>query len=270
MEHGNARFLARQCLTNKLHRDLFRYPGIRTDSDMYTYGYDFKSFSGNKIFRDGAEIVDYMKSAAVECGLAEEIICGQAVKSVEWQSGCSQWVIRSENTSSSEELVVSTRFVVFCTGYYSYDSGFTPDFSNRDQYRGSIVHPQAWPADLDYSNKDVVIIGSGATAVTLAPAMAKTARHVTVLQRSPTYVVPMDSTSPTATFLNSLFPAQLAYTLIRCSFVLYQIAATLLLTTFSGLAKKLVLSKTARALGECASTHMMHFTPSYNPWEQRL
>jgi monooxygenase len=237
---------------------------------MYTYGYDFKSFSGNKIFRDGSEIVEYMKSAARDCGLDDNIMLGQSVTRVEWQSGYSQWIIRSENTLSSEELVVTSRFVVFCTGYYSYDSGFTPDFPNKDQFRGTIVHPQAWSPHLDFSNQEVVIIGSGATAVTLAPAMAKTAKHVTVLQRSPTYVVPMDSSSPTASFLYSLFPAQLAYTLVRCSFVLYQIVTGFLLSSLPGLAKKLVLSKTAKALGDAAATELQHFTPSYNPWEQRL
>ena len=250
--------------------DLCRYPGIRTDSDMYTYGYHFRAFHGSKIFREGSEIVDYIRSTARENNLAEIMLLGHVVRRAEWQTGCARWTLHAENITTSEPCRITSRYVVFCTGYYAYDSGYTPEFANVDKFKGRIVHPQSWPSDIDYTDKEIVIVGSGATSVTLAPVLAKTARHVTVLQRSPSYVVPMSATSPTASFLFALLPATLAYPLVRCLFILYQIITTALLTYYSSLGKKVILRKTALALGDEAPAHMKHFTPTYNPWDQRL
>ena len=169
--------------------DLFRYPGIRSDSDMHTMGFSFKPWTNDKVIADGSEILNYLKETAEEYGIDRHIQFNTRVVKVSWSSGEARWTVEMERGPSREPAALTCSFLFMCSGYYSYEKGHTPEFAGADRFKGRIVHPQHWPADLDYAGKQVVIIGSGATAVTLVPSMAKTAAHVTMLQRSPTYIV---------------------------------------------------------------------------------
>ncbi|MFT4564496.1 MAG: monooxygenase, partial [Gammaproteobacteria bacterium] len=201
--------------------DLFRYPGIRSDSDMYTMGYDSKPWLDAKAIADGPSILSYVKEAAAERGLEQRIRFGNRMKRARWSSVDSAWTVESQ-TPNGEIVEFSCSVLFVCSGYYNYEQGYIPKFEGIDDFSGEVVHPQKWPQDLDFSGKRVVIIGSGATAMTLVPAMAKTAANVTMLQRSPTYVVSMPAQDPIATWLNKLLPEKLAYRLIRWKNVQFQ------------------------------------------------
>ena len=192
--------------------DLFRYPGIRSDSDMYTLGYAFKPWVDAKAIADGAAIRAYIRDTAREHGIERHIRYGHKVVRAEWSSADACWTIHAEQAAAGgASTTLRARFLYMCSGYYSYDHAYRPRFEGEDAYRGRIVQPQFWPQDLDYSGKRVVVIGSGATAVTLVPAMAQTAAHVTMLQRSPTYVVARPSEYRFARRLQRHLPAKLAY-----------------------------------------------------------
>ena len=202
--------------------DLFRYPGVRSDSDMYTMGYDSKPWLNPKAIADGPSILEYVNEAATERGLVEHIHFGHKVLSADWSSDHARWTIETERTNGGGGAEFTCNFLFVCSGYYSYDAGFTPDFDGIDDFQGQVIHPQQWPDDLDYAGKRVVIIGSGATAMTLVPAMAKTAAQVTMLQRSPTYVVSLPAEDAIAETLKKYLPEQLAYRIIRWKNVQFQ------------------------------------------------
>jgi cation diffusion facilitator CzcD-associated flavoprotein CzcO len=247
--------------------DLFRYPGIRSDSDMYTLGYAFKPWRQAKAIADGPSILDYVRETAAENGIDRHIRYGCKVKRASWSSETATWTVEAEHDGKT--VKVSCNFLSMCSGYYNYDAGYTPDFPGSDRFRGRIVHPQLWPEDLDYAGRKVVVIGSGATAVTLVPEMARTADHVTMLQRSPTYVVSRPAEDGIANWLRAKLPAMTAYNITRWKNVLMQLL-------FFNIARKKPEKTKERLLG-LVRDHLgpdydieTHFTPRYNPWDQRL
>jgi monooxygenase len=245
---------------------LFRYPGIRSDSDMYTLSYSFKPWTNRKSIADGDDIRGYIQEAADEFGIAEHIRFGHRVQRAAWSSEDARWTVTS--IVGGETVVQTASFLYLCSGYYSYDTGYTPDFPGLDSFEGQVVHPQFWPDDLDYAGKDVVVIGSGATAVTLIPSMADTASHVTMLQRSPTYVTSLPGQDPVAALLRKVLPDGLAHRVIRRKNASVTIGFYLFCRRFPAVAKKLLLARARKQLP--AGADMAHFTPRYDPWDQRL
>ena len=244
--------------------DLFRYPGIRSDSDMFTLGYNFKPWLGEKSIADGASIRDYISETAHENGIDRHIRFGHKVVSADWSSVDARWTLTLANGNS-----MTAGWVMMCSGYYRYDAGYTPDFPGIDSFAGKVIHPQFWRDDIDYAGKNVVVIGSGATAMTLVPAMAETAGHVTMLQRSPTYVASVPSADPIAAKLRSWLPRRLAYRAVRLKNVLYSMTMFRLMRKNPGPAKERLVGLVRTALGPDYDVDK-HFTPRYNPWDQRL
>ena len=190
--------------------DLFRYPGIRSDSDMYTLGYSFRPWKESKAIADGPSILKYVKDTASEASIDQHIRLSHQVKRASWSTADAAWTVECEVGPDKTLTQLTCNFLFMCSGYYSYAGGYTPDFAGTERFAGQIIHPQKWPQDLDYAGKKVVIIGSGATAVTLVPEMAKTAAHVTMLQRSPTYIVARPDYDAVADWLRARLPAKLA------------------------------------------------------------
>ena len=296
--------------------DLFRYPGVRSDSDMYTLGYRFRPWNDPKAIADGPSILEYIRETAKEYDLDKEIRYNHRVRRAEWSSQHSRWTVEvetgvssphgskgslsryeSENTGSDSHTQAETptvvsvplgnettshspgaadpemirftcSFLYLCTGYYDYSAGYTPDWPGFDKYRGVVVHPQKWPEDLDYTGKRVIVIGSGATAVTLVPAMSERAAQVTMLQRSPTYVVSMPGEDKVANGLRKLLPAKAAYAVTRWKNVLRQMFFYQLSKKRPELMKRLIAKGVAKEVGPDIAEQ--HFRPSYNPWDQRL
>ena len=253
--------------------DLFRYPGIRSDSDMFTLGYSFKPWTEPKAIADGPRILNYVRETAADNGIDKKIRFNHRVKRASWSSRDARWTVEAERGPAGEggaELVRFTcNFLFMCSGYYKYEEGYTPEFSGTRDFAGRIVHPQKWPEDLDYAGKRVVVIGSGATAVTLVPEMAKSAAHVTMLQRSPTYVVSRPAQDPLATRLRRHFSAKTAYHMIRWRNVLLGMYFFQLSRRKPARVKQLILGGVRMALGPDYDVET-HFTPRYNPWDQRL
>ncbi|WP_304176207.1 NAD(P)/FAD-dependent oxidoreductase [Phenylobacterium aquaticum] len=247
--------------------DLFRYPGIRSDSDMYTLGYVFKPWTEAKAIADGPSILRYVRDTARDHGVDSHIRFGHKVVSAAWSSEDAAWTITA--VEGGETRAFTCNFIFLCGGYYSYDGGYTPDFPGADSFQGRIVHPQQWPEDLDYTGKKVVVIGSGATAVTLVPEMAKTAAHVTMLQRSPTYVVSRPAEDAFANWLRSKLPAKLAYAIIRWRNVLFGMYFYNFARKNPEQVKKSIIGMVREQLGPDYDVDT-HFTPTYNPWDQRL
>jgi monooxygenase len=249
--------------------DLFRYPGIRSDSDMHTLGYRFKPWTAAKAIADGDSILDYVRETARENGIDRKIRFNHRVVRAEWSTADSRWNVEAERTDSGETVRLTCGYFWSCTGYYRYDQGYTPEFAGRERFSGQIIHPQHWPEDLDYAGKRVVVIGSGATAVTLVPAMAERAAHVTMLQRSPTYIISMPGEDPIAKAVRRVLPTKAAYTLIRWKNVLLQMGSYNLSRSRPSFVKKLIRRGNERSLpvGYDVETH---FKPPYNPWDQRL
>ncbi len=249
--------------------DLFRYPGIRSDSDMLTLGYEFKPWRGTKVLADGPAIKRYVEEAADENGVTEHIRFGRKVTAARWNSGTDTWTVEAVDESTGAAEQFTANFLVGCTGYYDYDNGYQPDFPGLDSYRGTLVHPQHWPEDLDYSGKKVVVIGSGATAITLVPALADDADHVTMLQRSPSYIATLPSQDPVSYGLNkALVPPRLVYGLARRRNILLQQGLYKLARSQPDLVRKMLFGTVRAQVG--AKVDMRHFTPNYNPWDQRL
>lgn len=248
--------------------DLFRYPGIRSDSDMFTFGYNFRPWTGGKILADGASIKNYVRETARENDVERHIRYGLAVKTADWSGVDKCWKLTVLNETTGETEHYTASFLIGCTGYYNYDHGYKPDFPGESDFKGQIVHPQHWPEDLNYAGKKVVVIGSGATAITLVPTMAEKAAHVTMLQRSPTYLMPLPSTDKITLGLQKVLPEKVAYRLTRAR----NISIARLLYQRSRKSPKamrrLFLSIIRRQLDGKAD--MRHFTPDYNPWDQRL
>jgi monooxygenase len=249
--------------------DLFRYPGIRSDSDMHTLGYRFKPWTDEKAIADGDLILDYVRETARENGIERNIRFGHRVVRAEWSTLDARWTIEVERTGSGETLQLTCGYFWSCTGYYRYDEGYTPEFEGRERFAGTVVHPQHWPEDLDYAGKRVVVIGSGATAVTLVPAMAKEAEQVTMLQRSPTYVVAMPGEDPIARAVRRVLPLKAAYALIRWKNVLLQMAVYNLSKSRPTFVKRMIRKGNERLLPAGYDIDK-HFKPRYNPWDQRM
>ncbi len=290
--------------------DLFRYPGVRSDSDMYTLGYRFRPWKEQKAIADGPAILNYIRETAREYELDKEIRYGHKVKRAEWSSEDASWRVEvtvlsddspprrgdaesetrvSQSVPVAEEDLTQSRkdakeekdgnneietieftcsFLYLCTGYYDYEKGYTPEWPGFEDYEGTVVHPQKWPEGLDYTGKRVVVIGSGATAVTLVPAMAETAEHVTMLQRSPTYVVSMPAEDKIANGLRAVLPAKAAYAVTRWKNVLRQMIFYQIAKKRPSWMKRLIAKGVETELGPEAAEQ--HFKPTYNPWDQRL
>ena len=247
--------------------DLFRYPGIRSDSDMYTLGYAFRPWTEAKAIADGPSILKYVRDTARDYGVEQHIRYGHRVRRAAWSSAESRWIVTVQR--DAEEMTFTCNFLFMCSGYYRYESGYTPAFPGIEQFAGRVVHPQQWTADIDTAAKRVVVIGSGATAVTLVPELAKTAAHVTMLQRSPTYVVSRPAVDAIADKLRRWLPAQLAYDLVRWKNVLYGMYIFKLCRAKPALVKMKLLKLVRAELGPQYDV-ATHFTPRYNPWEQRM
>ncbi|MBR1153661.1 NAD(P)/FAD-dependent oxidoreductase [Bradyrhizobium sp. JYMT SZCCT0428] len=252
--------------------DLFRYPGIRSDSDMFTMGYAFKPWTEAKAIADGPDILNYVRQTAVENGIDKKIRFNQRVKRASWSSQDARWSVEAERKvgeGGPETARFTCNFLFMCSGYYKYEEGYTPEFAGSADFAGRIVHPQKWPEDIDHTGKRVVVIGSGATAVTLVPEMAKTAAHVTMLQRSPTYVVARPAEDALANKLRRNLPAKLAYHLVRWRNVLLGMYFFQLSRRKPERVKQLILGGVKMALGPDYDI-AKHFSPRYNPWDQRL
>ncbi len=249
--------------------DLFRYPGIRSDSDMHTLGYRFKPWTETKSISDGDSILEYVRQTARENGIDRRIRFHHRVLSAEWSSDESRWTVEAERTDTGEVVRLTCGFLWACSGYYRYDEGYTPEFEGVDRFPGPVVHPQHWPADLEYSGKKVVVVGSGATAVTLVPAMAKTASHVTMLQRSPTYIASLPAEDPIATRLRRHLPERAAYAAVRWKNVIIQSLFYQLSRRRPELIKRWIRMGVARSLPAGYDVDK-HFKPRYNPWDQRM
>ena len=247
--------------------DLFRYPGIRSDSDMFTLGFSFQPWEDPKAIADGASIRRYVERTARENGVAELVRYGHAVESASWSTHGARWTVRARHEGRLVELTCS--FLYMCTGYYRYASGYTPQFEGVGDFEGVVVHPQHWPEDLDVTGRRVVVVGSGATAVTLVPALAATAEHVTMLQRTPTYIVSLPSRDRFADRLRRRLPAQRAYDVIRWKNVLVTMASYQLSRRAPRVMKALVRKGLLRELPPDYDV-ATHFSPPYDPWDQRL
>jgi monooxygenase len=249
--------------------DLFRYPGVRSDSDMYTLGYSFRPWNDAKAIADGPSILSYIKQTASDHGVEQRIRFNHRVVRADFSTEHSRWTVQAQRTDTGETVAFSCGFLLMCSGYYSYDEGYTPDFPGRERFAGRIVHPQQWTDDVEYAGKRVVVIGSGATAVTLVPAIAQSAGHVTMLQRSPSYVVSVPGEDPIARVARHLLPTRLAYQLVRWKNVLITMLVFQLSRRRPGLVKALVRKAAQQRLpaGYDVDTH---FKPRYNPWDQRM
>ena len=247
--------------------DLFRYPGIRSDSDMHTLGYDFKPWEAEKSIADGPSILSYVNETADEHRIRDRIRFGQKLVGADWCSERGQWQL----TVDTPEGVRRYRcgFLMMCAGYYSYDQGYEPEFQGKSAFKGEWVHPQFWPDNLDHADKKVVVIGSGATAMTLVPNMSRQAAHVTMLQRSPTYVISRPSIDGLANWLRRVLPPKLAYNLVRWRNTVWQQWMYKLTRVAPGVVKRSLLKKVRAEIGELVDVEK-HFTPRYNPWDQRL
>jgi monooxygenase len=248
--------------------DLFKYPGIRSDSDMYTLGFSFNPWKNPKAIADGPSILQYIKDTAAEFGIDRKIKFNHKVIDASWSDEERMWTLTIAEHQNVADSTLKCRFLFMCSGYYDYSNGYAPDFPESQSFKGTIVHPQKWDTTFDYSNKKVVVIGSGATAVTLVPEMSKTAEKVTMLQRSPTYVVSMPSEDKIANFLRKTLPSKLAYNLSRWKNILLSISFYNAAQKWPKGVKKLIQKGIKRQLG--SNFDMKHFDPQYNPWDQRL
>ena len=247
--------------------DLFRYPGIRSDSDMYTLGYRFRPWTGDKAIADGAAILQYIKDTAREFGIDRDIRFQQRARQIAWSSAEACWTVEIEEAGARRQM--RCKFLFMCTGYYRYDRGYSPTWPGMQDFRGEITHPQNWRADLDYADKRVIVIGSGATAVTLAPALAESAAHVTMLQRSPSYIVSMPARDKAALRLYERLPLRLAAWLTRWRLILRQMYFYHTARTKPEATRHLILRGARHALGPDFDVER-HFNPRYDPWDQRL
>ena len=249
--------------------DLFRYPGIRSDSDMHTLGYSFKPWRDAKAIADGPAILRYVQETAAENGVDRHIRYGLRTTKASWSTDNATWTVEAQRTETGETVRFTGNFLLMCAGYYSYKKGYTPDFEGQEHFRGTIIHPQEWPEDLDYRGKKVVVIGSGATAMTLVPAMAKDVGHIVMLQRSPTYVISRPDKDIIANALRRILPEHWAYAITRWKNVALQQFIYNRTRTNPQQVKDKLLDMVRKELGPDYDVET-HFTPRYNPWDQRL
>lgn len=249
--------------------DLFRYPGVRSDSDMHTLGYNFKPWREAQAIADGSSILNYIQETAAENNIDQHIRYSHRVKTAAWSTEAAAWTVTAERQDTGEMMHMRCNFLLMCAGYYSYENGYTPQFNGRERFTGEIVHPQAWPEKLDYQGKKVIVIGSGATAMTLVPAMAQAAEHVVMLQRSPTYVVARPDEDKIANFLRKFLPEKVAYALTRWKNVTIQQYFYQRSRIAPEKMKQELIKLVHQELGPAYDVET-HFTPRYNPWDQRL
>ncbi len=249
--------------------DLFRYPGIRSDSDMYTLGFNFKPWKDGKAIADGPSIMHYLEETIEENRIGEHIRYGHKVVAADWSSDDACWTVTAERTGTGERLSIRAGFLLMCSGYYNYAHGYLPEFAGSDRFRGETIHPQFWPESLDVTGKKVVVIGSGATAVTLIPELAETAEHVTMLQRSPTYMVSMPDTDWIANLLRKLLPEKPAYRIIRWKNIRFQQFVYRQTRKSPEKVRNKLLKLAQKELGPDCDFET-HFVPRYDPWDQRL
>ena len=247
--------------------DLFRYPGIRSDSDMHTLGFSFKPWREAKSIADGPSILKYVNETVEEHGLLDLITFNCRLKKAEWDSDVARWTMKVEN-SNGVLNTASCNFLMMCGGYYDYENPHDPGLKNTDLFEGRIIHPQFWPSDFEHKEKKVVVIGSGATAMTLGPAMADSGAKVTMVQRSPTYVASRPDQDKIANFLRKILPAPIAYSITRFKNTRYQEYLYKQSRKAPKVLKKILLDSVRKHLG--VEMTQKHFTPSYNPWDQRL
>jgi len=277
---GSARHLQRECPDRSFVLlesrdalggtwDLFRYPGIRSDSDMYTLGYTFKPWPERKALADGPSILRYIRETATETGVDRRIRYRHKVTSAAWSSKSSTWTVVVERADTADTVEFTCRFLMFCSGYYDYDAGYTPEFAGMGEFTGTLIHAQHWPENLDYQGKRVVVIGSGATAVTLVPELARHTAKTIMLQRSPTYIASLPEEDPWSAFLHGKLPESWVFRIIRWKRVLLQTYVFKLSRKRPQMVKKFLLDQVRKELGDDYDVKK-HFTPSYNPWDQRL
>ncbi|MDT0634611.1 NAD(P)/FAD-dependent oxidoreductase [Spectribacter hydrogenoxidans] len=276
---GNACHIARECpdkslaILERRERmggtwDLFKYPGIRSDSDMFSFGYKFRPWHDLKTLADGPAIRRYIADTAEAYGLQDKIRYGMKIIRSDWSSVERRWNLTALHEATGETRAFSCNFLVSCTGYYDHDAGFRPEFPGEENFKGTKIHPQHWPEDLDYAGRKVVVIGSGATAVTLVPAMAGTAGHVTMLQRSPSYVFSVPSFDRLTEALAKLLPGDLAYRFARKRNIWIQRGLYLACKRWPKTMRKFLLGQVRKRVGP--DFDMTHFTPDYMPWDERL
>jgi monooxygenase len=249
--------------------DLFRYPGIRSDSDMYTLGYSFRPWDQPKAIADGPSILRYVRETAEAYGVDRKIRYRMRVERARWSSRDARWTLEARDTATDEPVRLTCGFLFSCAGYYDYEEGYTPDFAGREQFRGRIVHPQKWTPDIDYEGKRVVVIGSGATAVTLVPELARRAAHVTMLQRSPTYIVSAPAQDPIADWMREHLPEATAYAVTRWKNVALQMAIFAYCRRYPEKARHFLVERVRKAVRGRVDVDA-HFTPTYSPWDQRM
>ena len=248
--------------------DLFRYPGIRSDSDMFTFGYAFRPWNETRVLADGPSIQRYVEETAAEYGVPEHIRYGLKVLKTSWSSEDARWTVEARNERTGRKQRFTAGYLIAATGYYDYDRGYRPQFPGEERFGGQLIHPQHWPDDLEYAGKRILIIGSGATAITLVPALAEQAAHVTMLQRSPTYVMSLPAEDKISDALRRVLPESTVWRLARRRNVLLQRGLYKLSRSRPGAVRKLMLRGVERQLGGTAD--LRHFTPRYDPWDQRL
>lgn len=248
--------------------DLFRYPGIRSDSDMYTLGYSFKPWIDHKAIADGSTIRQYIQKTADENGITPHIRHGHSVTHASWSSSEACWTLTANQKNNDQPVILKARFLYLCCGYYSYKNGYQPNFPGQASFKGDWVHPQFWPEKLNYEQKKVVVIGSGATAVTLVPEMAKKAAHVTMLQRSPTYVISRPAEDGFSLTLQKFLPSKLAYQITRAKNVILGMLSYQLARSQPEFVKRYLVKIAAKQLR--SDEQAQHFSPDYKPWDQRL
>lgn len=244
--------------------DLFKYPGVRSDSDMFTLGYPFSPWTAAKSIADGADILDYIRATADKFGITPHIRFDQPVTRASWSTKDARWTL-----TVGDEARYTCAFLYLCSGYFSYSAGHTPTFPGIEQFAGTVVHPQAWPSGLDYRKKRIVVIGSGATAVTLVPTLAKEAAHVTMLQRSPSYIASLPAKDVIADAMRAVLPERVAHTAVRWKNVVITQAFYQYCRRFPRSATAFLKSGVRRVVGATVDVDR-HFTPAYKPWDQRL
>ena len=257
--------------------DLFQYPGIRSDSDMYTLGFSFNPWKSKQSIADGPNILNYLKSTASKYKIEDYISFNHKVIEANWSSQDNYWTVLVQNdvdptgdsSSSARTFEITCKFLFFCSGYYNYDHGYLPEFKNIENFKNTIIHPQFWPEDLNYDDKDIVIIGSGATAVTLIPSLAKKANKVTMLQRSPTYIVTLPKEDPIANFIDRMLPDKISGPIVRWLKALTSQASYRLSKIFPKQMASMIKWQVKAQLPKDFDVDK-HFTPKYNPWDQRL
>ncbi len=249
--------------------DLFRYPGIRSDSEMFTLGYSFRPWLGEEAIADGGSILSYIRDTAAEAGIDRKARFHHRIVAANWSTSDARWDLTAVRSDTGETVSLTCSFLYSCTGYYRYDHGHEPHFEGRERFAGTVVHPQSWPADLDHAGKKIVVIGSGATAVTLIPSLASTAEHVTMLQRSPSYLTTVPARNRTANALRSALPARISGPLLRWTMALGTQGFFKVSRWFPEQVKKVLRRGVTAQLPDGYDVET-HFTPRYDPWDQRL